>query len=198
MELFEAYDNKDIEKVKQLIINNKFNIETKGKWGYTLLLNCIMNKDYDLAKFLIDNNADINNANDYGWTPVLGCMHQNQPEILKLLLEKKPNVEVKNNDGDTAIAIGFRYFSTKKCVQYLLEYRYDNDDINIHNAIIATINNDKKTLETLLNNGSVTVNSKKDFDNVTLLHISCFFGHKVIVIIVILLLLLLLLLSSSS
>jgi ankyrin repeat protein len=178
MELFEAYDNKDYDKVKQLINDDNRLIESKGKWGYTLLLTCIMNNDTDLAKFLIDNKADVNNSNDYRWTPLLTCMYKNNDDVLKLLLEKKPNITLKNNDGDSAISIGFRYYSTKKCIKYLLEHKYDNDDTNTHNAIIATVNGDKKALDTLMNNG-VNVNSKKDFDNVTLLHISCFFGHKV-------------------
>lgn len=178
-DLFTAFDQNDIIKIKELL-DNGADINAKRTYGNSMLTASCFKGDVEMIKFLVSNGADINATNDYGWTSLMIAAEfkNNAPSSLLIyLLENGADIKRKNNDGNTALGHTLRFYKTKKerC-DLLLEYKHEGTDTNSHKAILATIKNDHKTLEALLDSG-LSVNCK-NYDDVSLLHIAAFFNHK--------------------
>ena len=80
-----------LEKVKQIVQNENFNIDAKNKNGWTGLIIACFNSHIEIAEFLISKGANVNAVNDkktsvfmYAKTPVLQDF--NGINILNLLI----------------------------------------------------------------------------------------------------------------
>jgi len=176
MELFAALEKDDINRFKQLL-DNGADIEIRKTYGYSLLLTASYQGKLDFVKLLVERGACIDSLNDYGWTPLMSATSFNRSDVMIYLLEHGADIKIKNIDGNTALSNVLRFYKRKKqCCDILLEYKHKDTDINSHKAILATMKGDKKTLESLLNNNGVDVNSK-NYDDVSLLHLAAFFNR---------------------
>ena len=175
MELFEAVEKHDINRLKQLL-DNGADIEARGKYGYSLLSTASYQGKLDIVKLLVERGTHIDSLNHYGWTSLMSAANFNRLDVMVYLLEHGADIKIKNNDGNTALGNVLRFYKRKKeCCDILLRYKHKDTNVNSHTAIIATMKGDKKALEALLNNG-VDVNSK-NYDDVSLLHIAAFFNR---------------------
>lgn len=82
----------------QTLIKNGTEINSKNRYGETLLMQAIRRKKgSSMAKWLIDNGADIKHRSGIGTTAlVIACM-KNKPDIVKLLVEKGANINDPQN-----------------------------------------------------------------------------------------------------
>ena len=105
MNIFEAIDNNDIVRVKELL-DSGIDVNIKNESGDTLLhIVCSYNSNIEIVKLLLEQpNIDMNTKNYYGKTPLYLACEENHVETVKLLL-KHPDIDVnsKTNNGKTSL-----------------------------------------------------------------------------------------------
>jgi serine/threonine-protein phosphatase 6 regulatory ankyrin repeat subunit B len=78
---FEAYDNGDFLKVKDLIENGA-DIELKRDFGYTLLSVASQRGKNDNIVFLLERGADMENKDNNGQSPLVGPLIMEEMTLL--------------------------------------------------------------------------------------------------------------------
>lgn len=77
------------------LLNNGADINSKGNYGYTMLIRCATYGISEIVSFLlIQANIDINIQNDEGCTALIGAATDGREDIVKMLLSR-PEIDVK-------------------------------------------------------------------------------------------------------
>lgn len=93
------------KEVAMFLINNRANINVKGKPSDKTLLHCAAESgEYELAELLIDKGVNVNAKSYYGDTPLHEALYNGHKDIAELLIDKGANVNVKDkSDGKTLL-----------------------------------------------------------------------------------------------
>ncbi len=136
--LMHAVMAKDLEKVKELILNNsgeckegnnsKEFVNIKNTIGWTALhLACrnsnIGNKEIglEIVKLLLKNRANPNLQDNDGWTALMTASRfsntESSIEIVELLLKYGANPNLQDNDGWTALILASRFSNEESSIE---------------------------------------------------------------------------------
>ena len=112
----------DIEKLKELIANNRINILLPNRFddGFTGLHLASANGQIEIVKFLLHNGADIDCKTYSGTTALHVAIQHGQYKMAKFLIANGAEVNLTTSKGETAL-----YFAVMtdcdKMVQLLLQ-----------------------------------------------------------------------------
>ena len=117
--IFEAAENRDIEKVKLLIANGA-DIYFRPVNGYTLL-HCVVFNGFVKAMDYICKQNNINDVTNDGETALYVAVKYGRTEMVEYLVEKGAYVNIPNNDGYTPLVVAI-YCGYYDIIAYLLEH----------------------------------------------------------------------------
>jgi len=95
--------NGDINKVKKALESDKKIMNEKDSQGRTPLMEAIIFKKEEIAKFLIDSGADINEQDSDGWCALHFAAQEFSVAVTKLLIEKKAKIDLRDSNGNTPL-----------------------------------------------------------------------------------------------
>ena len=78
-------------------------INEKDKQGRTPLMEAIIFKKEEIAKYLIESGANINEQDNNGWCALHFAAQEFLVDTTKLLLEKKAKIDLQDSDGNTPL-----------------------------------------------------------------------------------------------
>lgn len=113
IELVEALDDGDVEKIQKLILNGEdiYRITENDKWTYLhISLTDLMNKTpVKSIEFLLEQGLDVNAVDNYGNTPLIYAVRQRNVDGIRLLLENGADklLEHENKKAIDALRTGF-------------------------------------------------------------------------------------------
>lgn len=103
-ELLQAVEEKDVQKVKEILARSNATINETNDKKETPLLIATHENDIEIAKLLIDAGADINQQDAIQDSTYLYAGAQGKTEILRYMMEHaKPNQQVRNRFGGNAL-----------------------------------------------------------------------------------------------
>jgi hypothetical protein len=102
--LKDAVDRGNVELAKLLIAGGA-NVNWKGAYDQTLVMDAASRKDPGLLRALVAAGADVNKPNTYGVTPLSSAAEQGNLEHVKILLKGKANVNARDTGGSTALTV---------------------------------------------------------------------------------------------
>ena len=88
----------NIEAVKQHL-DAGTDVNAKGVFGWTLLLQAVAGGHKEIVELLIDNGADVNGKDKLGWTPLFYAAFSGRTEVAELLIAEGVDVNAKDNLG---------------------------------------------------------------------------------------------------
>ena len=127
MNIFEAINNNDIEKVKELL-NSGVDVNLRDINKQTPLHTSCSNNRIKIAKLLLAHpNIDVNIKREGGWSPLYWACISDQIKIVKLLLAH-PDIDVNNKDNYGRTPLHYvSHNRRKKIIKLLLQH----PDINL-------------------------------------------------------------------
>jgi hypothetical protein len=102
--LKDAVDRGNVELAKLLIAGGA-DVNWKGAYDETLVMNAASRKDPGLLRALVAAGADVNKANTYGVTPLSSAAEQGILENVRILLKGKAKVNARDTAGSTALTV---------------------------------------------------------------------------------------------
>ncbi|QUJ69549.1 ankyrin repeat domain-containing protein (plasmid) [Photobacterium sp. GJ3] len=133
-ELFEALDEGDIAKAKQLISQGDdiHHITNDDQWTYLhqVLIGLGDKSPPESIQFLIAQGLDVNAIDSYGYTPLIYAVRQRNVPAMRLLLDNgaKETLEHRGIDSQNALDMAFDSHPFEfNVVKVLLEYGADPD-----------------------------------------------------------------------
>lgn len=105
-------------------------MDNKDKAGRTILMNAIIDKEYDKAKKLINNGADVNESDNQGFTALHFAVQNNDYDMVEYLIQKGANVNVQDKYGNIPLGRAIKPYIDRKIIKILLE---SNSDIYLEN-----------------------------------------------------------------
>ena len=134
--LADAIYDSDSKELKNLIKENKIDLNKLGKEGYTLLFYALEIEEYDMVKILLENGADPNIATLRTYVP--GAGKQSKPEI-------KTNIELACYD---------RY--NIDYLKLLVQYGANVNDTRAGSPVTRAVNGDQRDkIKFLIKNGAI-------------------------------------------
>lgn len=85
--------------VRQLVQDEREDIETRNSSGLTLLQIAIINGHNKVANWLIEEGADINSEDLHGWTPLHDALLWERDDIAAMLLHRGADVTAATMQG---------------------------------------------------------------------------------------------------
>jgi ankyrin repeat protein len=120
LELFKAVEDKDIERVQELMKRGVDVNAARDVEGRSPLMHACKNEDFEMVKILIEAGADVNAKSNMDKTPLMYAASRGKYNIVELLLEK--GADVKAVDKETGqSAVYFARFRKHTKVADLLE-----------------------------------------------------------------------------
>ena len=116
MEFIENCQNGDLDKVKELVVNN-IDVNTYDIYGITPLSIASKEGHLNIVKYLIKNGANVNATDIFGCTPLI---YATNLEIVKYLLENGANIDAATIHGFRPLLIASRDGNIN-IVKYLVE-----------------------------------------------------------------------------
>ena len=101
----------DLNRVKELVEEDKSLVNRKVSNGYTPLQIAISSRKNDIAKFLLSQNADIEQKNNYEQTALVLALSSRNKEMVELLLDKGADVNSLDRSKSSAVSYAIMYFS---------------------------------------------------------------------------------------
>ena len=98
--------------IVKFLIENGAKIESRDKFGKTILHYAIHYADFEMVKFLLEWNANINAKSNLGQTPLHYASGNGNVAMVKLLIEKGALIDEKNNHGDTPLIMISKYYDS--------------------------------------------------------------------------------------
>ena len=81
-----------------------FDVDTKDSGGRTLLMQAVIEKNYDLMTFLVENGADVNSQDARSWTALHFGAQNSDHDAVKILLENKADVTRVDDYGNSVLS----------------------------------------------------------------------------------------------
>jgi ankyrin repeat protein len=100
--LFEACDQKDLDKVEELL-DNGADPNLLDPDGWTVLMVASYRGQTDVVWLLLDHGADPNLQNEYGQTALMKASNRDHIDIIRLLLDHGADLNLQHDDGRTAL-----------------------------------------------------------------------------------------------
>ena len=150
----------DVEKVKQLILQNNNTIHSKNLYGDTILLWAYREGHLELVRLILEKGADINYQNDVtGETALIHSSKAGHFEIAQMLVKNGSNTQAKDNTGEDAVLWG----CTKghlDIVKMLMTNNTSPDSKEKNDCLIsASHSRNKELIDFLINNYNVNINA---------------------------------------
>ena len=102
LELIEACENDDLEKVKSLI-GIGINVNAQNDNNFTALMGASSSGNLRIVKYLICKGADIDAQDKDGMTALMWAANCKKSEVVKYLIEKGANINIKDNNGSSIL-----------------------------------------------------------------------------------------------
>ena len=153
-------NGKDLDVVK-LMVQKGANIHVRGRKQRSLVHCAIMDKKYDMAKYLISLGCDVNCVDEDGETPL--HLIQGDIQYAKLLLENRANPNSQNMQGNTVyhqVMTSRENENIKmKLIQLLHEHQVDpnirnNNGMTALHECLRSSNLTPDIVECILENGA--------------------------------------------
>ncbi len=104
-DIFDAIEDNDINRVKQLIAQGVDVNAAHEVHGNTLLIISILQNNIDIIELLINKGADVNIENRHGETPLLLAVYEEDIDIVELLIDTGAGINIKDDAGDTPLSL---------------------------------------------------------------------------------------------
>jgi ankyrin repeat protein len=88
----------DVDQVRNLLKNEKNNIDEQNKDGQTALHYAAFRNDSQLVRLLLDNKALIDSLDNLGRTPLHFASQNDSFAAAQILVNEKANLTIKDND----------------------------------------------------------------------------------------------------
>ena len=111
-----AAENGDLESVKMLLSNGRFDVDEQDANGWTVLMKVAQageaNIDdvlmMDLIDLFLGSGANVNAVNKLGMTASMYAAYTNNARALEQLLAHGADTSLQNNDGDNALSLAIK------------------------------------------------------------------------------------------
>lgn len=115
----------NLDAIQDLLINNPQLLNCRDeKSGWTLLMNSVVNNDFEIVNYLLKAGADPDVSNIYDETPLYHAVENKNYKIINCLLENGANTNLQQQDGDTPLHLAV-VKNDYKIVKLLLLYKAD-------------------------------------------------------------------------
>ncbi|MCC9073695.1 ankyrin repeat domain-containing protein [Flavobacterium sp. F-65] len=105
--LFKAIFEHNLEVVKKIVEKDKSQANyirrINESFYIPVLMQAVMNNEYEISKFLIESGADVNKIDGFKMTCLMWAAANQNIELTKLLLKSGANKNVKDDNGMTAL-----------------------------------------------------------------------------------------------
>ena len=136
-DFYRAINSNDLQKIKQLISNNKginsksdkVDLTLKLESGSSVLMMAAAKGNNEIVKMLIDSGADIHSLDSKQDTVLMVASINGHNDIVATLLQSGVNINAKNDKGETAL-IWSTLAGHTDIVKTLIKYKVD---VNIKN-----------------------------------------------------------------
>jgi ankyrin repeat protein len=88
-----------------LLVRRGARVDTRNKWGHTLLHFAAGGGRLEMAEFLIQNGIDVNARDDRKNTPFLDAARNNQVPMMELLFTHGADIEARGDDEMTPLIV---------------------------------------------------------------------------------------------
>lgn len=85
--------------------------EVEKQGSYSLILQAILDRDFEALKNHIENGENLAVENSNGWGPVRFALEMNDIEALKYVLQEGADINVPDIDGATPLIIAAQHVS---------------------------------------------------------------------------------------
>lgn len=127
------YDDATKKIIAEILLRSGADVNGKNKFGWTVLYDFIVMKQYqdkkDIIAWLIDKGADVNTQDNKGETLLNAAIKEGIYDIVQLLISKGARLDVMDSEMETPlhVAVDFNHGSLKM-VEMLIE---NGADVNI-------------------------------------------------------------------
>lgn len=105
--LFKAIFDHDLNAAKKIVEKDKSQVnyirKANESFFIPVLMQAVMNNEFEISKFLIENGADINKRDGFKMTCLMWAAANQNVALTKLLLEKGADKNAQDNQGMTAL-----------------------------------------------------------------------------------------------
>lgn len=105
--LFKAIFDHNLDAVKKIVEKDKSQAnyirKINDSFYIPVLMQAVMNDEYEISKFLIENGADINKTDGFKMSCLMWAAANQNIELTKLLLNKGADKNIKDDNGMTAL-----------------------------------------------------------------------------------------------
>lgn len=110
MEICSGCNNVDTQMFKQLIRENKLDVNHTSGYYESILQLAVRRNNVELVQFLLENGADVNQCNAFGITPLMFACEESSLEMVKMLVDGGARLDMvaTENTGETALHCAFK------------------------------------------------------------------------------------------
>lgn len=151
----------EYERVAELLIKQKADLNARNKYNFTVLHLAILNKHERVVKLLVDSGADIHVRDDDSSTPLHLAAGSGVEALVRLVMAKRPDLDAQDVNGDTALLIAIQGCHVA-VVKFLVEEGADVNVANNENLTAiqwASHHEDKAMKQLLRDHGAVSESS---------------------------------------
>lgn len=113
--VIEAVTLGEADRVREFL-DSGFDVNTKGKGGWSLLMDAAQNGDIRMVKLLVSRKALLDDVNDMGWTALMCAAVSGREDVAIFLLAQGADADIRdrlgNNAGKIAYENGYDGLST--------------------------------------------------------------------------------------
>ncbi|KAI6330624.1 hypothetical protein MCOR07_005526 [Pyricularia oryzae] len=104
-ELFQAVRSNDLDRARQLLLENQVDVNSKNSFGSTALITACRRGNVAFILLLLENGANINLQDSAGYTALFWACQYTDLEVARLLLACGADIDVENHRGKTAYTV---------------------------------------------------------------------------------------------
>lgn len=117
-------------EVAKLLIDHGADVNGRGEYGMTVLMNAAKEGNLDIVKALVENGADINARDESGNTAFMVAASNNRLDIINYLHDQGADIQAADNEGNNALKSAIQSYRTGGAVKLLIELGVDINKIN--------------------------------------------------------------------
>jgi len=129
--LFTEIINGNLETIEKLLSEHPEELNALDKMGRTLLMEAVIQNQYEICSVLINHRININSQEQGGWSALHFAAQEYSTPITDLLLKNGAVIDIKDNNGNTPL---FRALFNSKgngdVIKLLLQYGANKDEKN--------------------------------------------------------------------